>query len=172
MKKDNTKFLAVFLVLLTIIVLAVSFFSKEKKEEKGELYIVTSPSQFFTVNSCIYRTITYVSKKNTDSLMNVLDKNYLKKNSIKKENVLTVFPKIEENSTFVSKKMYYKKLSKYITKYYVYGMIKKEILHDYSNIENEDSIEKYFIVTLDSKNQTFSIEPCDKKTFLEGEKNE
>ena len=170
--KDNSKIIAILLATLAIVVIIVSFTIKKTEEQKEELTILKNPSQFFTVNSCIYRVTTYISKKETKNLLKVLSQSYRKKNKINQNNVLDVFPKIEVDSTFVSKKMYYQEINKHVKKYYVQGIIKPNIIHDYTKVEIEEYENVYYIVTLDSKNQLFSIEPYDGKIFMDGDKNE
>ena len=58
--KDNSKIIAILLATLAIVVIIVSFTFKKTEEQKEELTILKNPSQFFTVNSCIYRVTTYI----------------------------------------------------------------------------------------------------------------
>ena len=172
MKKDNSKKVAIGLVILTILVVVVSFILDSNKSIEREKNLVVSPSDFFTVNSCLYRTVSYVASSDTDSLLKVLDSNYKKKNNINSSNVLSKFSGITEDSTFVSRKMYYEKLSDSITKYYVYGIIEENILHDYDTVEESNDIDMYFIVKLDSEKMTFTIEPYDGEIFVDGDSDE
>ena len=172
MKKDRSKLLAIFLVIVTIAVVVLSFMIKKENFEDSKIKIVTNPSEFFTVNSCIYRVTTYAFKKDTDSLIKVLDENYKKKNNINRENVLDKFLKLDEDSTFVSKKMYYKELNSNVKKYYVYGVIEENKIHDYTEITNSNVEDMYFVVNIDSKQKIFSIEPYSGELFMDGEKNE
>ena len=172
MEKDSTKLLAIILAVLAILVIIISFITKQDKKTTPEILILKQPSEFFTVNSCLYRTMTFVSKKDTDSVLKILDKKYKKENKINAENVLNLFPKTEGEITFVSKKMFYEKLSKSMKKYYVKGMIKANTIHDYVEVEKEPENYLYFIVIMDSKNQTFSVEPYDGAIFVDGDSNE
>ena len=172
MKKDKSKLLAIFLVLLTIIVVTISFISKRQISNESKINIVIKPSSFFTVNSCLNRVITYISKKDAKSLISTLDGNYIKDNNITEENVLNQFEINLENPTFVSKKMYYQKINQNITKYYVAGILKENILHDYDPVEKEPTQYTYFIVNLDSDNGIFTIEPYNGTIFMDGENNE
>ena len=172
MKEDKSKLLAIVLALVTIIVIVVSIFLKKENNEDNikNAHVLNNPSQFFTVNSCLYRTITYAYKKDSDSLIKILDSGYKQNNKVNLDNVLTVFPTIKQDSTFVSKKMYYKEISKSLIKYY--GEIRPNIIHDYTPVEEVETEDVYFIVNLDSSKQIFSVEPYDGKIFMEGEKNE
>ena len=172
MKEKNSKLLAILLAILTITVVIVSIFLVAKDDDRDDdLLIVSNASEFFTVNSCLYRITNYVYKKDTSSLINVLTSKYKKKNKISELNVLDEFPKVTQSSTFLSKKMYYKNLKKGINKYYVFGVIRPNILHDYEAVKENEEQEVYFVVVLDSNKQVFSIEPYDGEVFIGGDKN-
>ena len=111
MKDDKKKILAIFLAIVAVTTIIISTFFKKSAEETADILIVKNPSEFFTVNSCLYRTITYAYNKDEDSLLKVLDRKYKKDNNINKENVLKIFPNISGEVTFVSKKMYYQEFS-------------------------------------------------------------
>lgn len=171
--KDKSKLIAIILVIVTTIVVVVSFIIDSRKDkENNEINIVTNYSNFYTVNSCLYRVITYLSTKNIDDLMLVIDDKYKEENNITKENILSIFDSVEENSTFVSKKMYYQNLNDNITKYYVYGYIEKNQLYDGFATNKLQNKEMYFIVYIDSKNKIFSIEPYTGDIFIGGDINE
>lgn len=173
MKEERKKlYLAIILPIITIIIVVISFTTRQSNDIKHDISILKQPSEFFTVNSCLYRTITYVSNKDTDSLLKVLSDTYKKKNKINANNVLKVFPSINGEATFVSKKMYYEKINNKIKKFYVKGIVKKNTIHDFSQVEKEENDYIYFIVTMDSKKQVFSIEPYDGEIFMDGDTNE
>ena len=168
--KDKSSILVILVAVLAIVVVVLSSIFG-KKEEEPEIRIVTNYSDFYTVNSCLYRMVTYASSNDLNSLLLVLDKNYINENKIDITNVLSVFPSIDEDSTFVSKKMYYQILGNNITKYYVYGIIEDNSLYEDGSIINDNKEKSYFIVFMDKKNKTFSVEPYDGKIFNGGEAN-
>lgn len=171
--KDKSKLTAVILVILTILVVVLTYiFDKDKEQNKNEINIVTNYSNFYTVNSCLYRTITHISTSDKESLLLLLDNNYKKENKIDESNVLDLFSNVDVDSTFVSRKMYYEILNSNITKYYVYGYVEKNQIYDDELINKTENKEMYFIVYLDSTNKTFSIEPYNGDIFIGGDKNE
>ena len=145
-----------------------------KKEDvvKKDIRIVTNYSNFYTVNSCLYRTITYINSGDTESLLLVLTDQYKKDNNIDESNVLSIFANIENNSSFNPQKMYYENLNKNITKYYVYGYIEEDILTEDVEISNPNKKTAYFIVYLDTTKEIFSVEPYSGDIFLEGDADE
>lgn len=172
MRNDKSKILAIFLVLLTIVVVASSILLKKKSDDSEKITLLNNPSKFFTVNSCLYRFTSYISKKDTENLINTLDEDYKKRENIDSSNVLSKLLEVPNNATFISKKMYYSELNSNITKYYVYGIMQENIIHDYTYVDKRKDQEVYFIVNLDSSTKTFTIEPYDGKIFMDGEKNE
>ena len=78
--KDNSKYIAIILAILAIIVIIISLVTgKDNKKNSLEPLIVTNASNFYTVNSCLYRTITYLAEKDKESLNLILSEEYKKK---------------------------------------------------------------------------------------------
>ncbi len=171
--KDKSKLVAIILVIITILVVVLTnFFNKDDKQLENKIEIVTNYSNFYTVDSCLYRTITYIASKDSQSLLSILSSNYKKENNIDSSNILSLFNSIEEDSVFISKKMYYEKINNNITKYYVYGLVEKnQIIDDALTVDNQYT-NQYFIVYLDTINKTFAVEPYDGSIFIGGENNE
>ena len=164
--KDKSKLTAVILVIVTIIVVVISFLTNKPEENKvGDINIVRNYSNFYTVDSCLYRTVTYISSNDKESLYLVMDENYKKENNITEENVMDLFSSINENSTFLSRKMYYQEINDNITKYYVYGYAQQNQIFDDFETNKLAYTDMYFIVYMDTTNKTFSIEPYSKDLF-------
>lgn len=173
--KDKQTRLAIILVIITILVVVITFIvdNNKKQEKQTEINIVTNYSNFYTVNSCLYRTITYIFSDDTESLLKILNDDYKEKNNINSNNVLSIFPKVESDSTFDSKKMYYEQQSNNIIKYYVSGIIMKNQIYDEELLPQDDlSNMVYFIVYMDQENKIFSVEPYDGEIFIGGVDNE
>lgn len=159
MKKiDKTTLLAIILVIIVVCVIIIGLVNKsETKQKNSEINIVVNYDDFYTVDSCINRTLNYINSSDKKSLMSVLDKNYLKNNNLDSSNVLDSFSNIPTISKFSSKKMYYQRNGN-ITKFYIYGILKEDGI----NVNSVTGLDYYFIVNLDIKNELFSIEPIDK----------
>lgn len=168
MKKiDKKTLLTIVLAIAALLVVIIPLFSKNSNKEANKIEILTNYNEFYTVNSCIYRTITYIAASDKSSLLLTVNDEYKSKNNVTEDNILSMFPEVSSQSTFLSKKMYYQKLSDNVKKYYVYGQIEEE---SYSGLGN--TTDEYFIVYLDSSNKTFSIEPYDGEIFIGGDSNE
>ena len=170
--KDKQNLLVVLLVIVTVLVVIINLIPKKEEEVQGDILIVTNYSNFYTVNSCMYRVINHLSLKDSKSLLLLINENYKKENKITEANVLGKFKEVAQDSTFKSKKMYYEQLESGITKYYVYGEIQKNQIFDEGIDENIKGEDAYFIVYIDWENEIFSIEPYDGKIFIGGVLNE
>ena len=129
---------------------------------------VEDKSIFFTVTDCVQNYLNYINPENnifgynkdysyTDEeiekereqiLYNCLSEDYIEKNNVNTDNVKQKVNSIDEYTVFIPKQII-EKADTDIKKYILEG-----------NILNSKINEKtYFIVYLDSKNSTFSIEP-------------
>ena len=173
MRKDKSKLTTLIIVIITIIVVVLSFlFSSKEEKNENNIKIVQNYTNFFTVNSCLSRYITYLASKNTEDLLLVLNDSYKKTNNITKDNVLDYLGNINENTTYKSKKMYYENLSNSVQKYYVYGQISEESIYQETLLEKTNYKDIYYIVYMDFDNKIFSIEPYSGEIFIGGENNE
>lgn len=172
--KDNSRYVAIGLAIITVVIVIISLITKgdgQDSKQKSPL-IVTNYSNFYTVNSCLYRVITYVSSKDKVSLMLLLNSDYKEKNKITNDNVMSLFSNVNAGSTFVSKKMYYENLSSNLIKYYVEGYVDENKIFDDESLVKTERDSVYFIVYLDSSSNIFSIEPYDGNIFKVGDINE
>ena len=147
------------IIILAFVVLKVNNNNKMNQVE-DKVQVVTNYSDFYTVNSCVQRVITYIALDDNKSLLLVLDDDYKSKHSISYDNVLNIFPKFDSTVTFKPQKMYYVNTSKNIVKYYVKGESSSDLSADIG--------ETYFIINLDKKLGLFSVEPYSGKIFKEG----
>ena len=169
MKKiDKKDVLALVLVILVITVVILSIINQNKKNNTdNNISIVTNYNDFYTVDSCLYRTVTYLNTNDMDSLSLVLTDEYKKNNDI--NNIFNEYSNLPSDSTFASRKMYYEKVNNNITKYYVYGYALPNLFIENSNDYMRGKVDLYFIVYIDSDNLTFSVEPYDGEIFIGGE---
>ena len=168
---DKKNLLAIGLLVLAIILVVSSYILNSiNKDTESKIYIVTNYNDFYTVDSCLYRLMTYINSNDNESLSLLLDDKYKKENNITGD-IANLF-NIPENATFTSRKMYYQKLSNNITKYYVYGYVFPNLINQSIKDSINNKTDRYFIVYLDSKNLTFYIEPYDGDIFIGGEINE
>lgn len=133
-----------------------------------KLKTVTEKIDYYTVKSCINSYITGLNKNSSTYLIGdeierslqkeniycMLSEEYINKNKITKDNVLSKIECFENSYYFIPVEM--KVLEREnVKKFVAYGIIK--------TIDNQYIQDMYIIVTLDQKNKTFSIEPVDFK---------
>lgn len=154
----NKNMVILFVILLIIIVFILHY--RLNKDDEG-IQILKDNSTFFTVSSCVSKYLNTVSSKNTDNLLILLDDKYKKKYNIDADIVYDHTGYLEGIYSFKGKKMYYEKVGKARYKYYVYGIIKKDMINNL----NAEETDYYLIVYLNEKDMTFSIEPYDGAIF-------
>lgn len=163
-KKDYTLLILICIILLCVLSLFYLYNDKDNnsKEDKRDNYVLLKDySRFFTINSCIYKYFSYLSNKDTDSLLKVLDSNYLLENNINSDNIYTKTLDLNSYYSFISKKIYYKKLDNYYIEYFVYGYTEEE--NNYESVKDY----YYFKVVFDENNSTFNIAPINSELFKE-----
>jgi len=163
-KRYKLLIILILLFLFSIVIYNIRF--NDNKEEivdnKNKINLLNDYSRFFTVNSSVYKYITYLQSKNVDSIVKVLDEDYKVKNNINTDNALDYVEKLDGTYSFVSKKIYYEQLDDYNIKYYVYGYLVQDLIDGYG--EKQD---RYYIVLFDTNKNLFSITPFNELEFKE-----
>ena len=163
-KKEVNLWLISIVVILVLFSIYLINLQDDKKnnisKDEEKYHIVSNYNKFYTVNSCVYRYLTYLQANNTNSLLKVLDEDFISNNGINENNLYNFLTKYEGNLNFNSKKMYEEKINTNITKYYVYGYVEKDVMDSFP-----EKVEAYFIVNLDEKNSVFTIQPYNGEIF-------
>lgn len=164
-KKDNSTILMIISLILLVIFGLMHFLDHNEENvnnKEVEYKLLNDYSRFFTIDSCVYKYITYVSNSKTEDILKVLDSNYVRDNNINSTNLYNYEGTLEGSYTFKTKKIYYEILNNNYIRYYVYGYLIQDSLDSIGKKEDY-----YVIVNLDSKNQLFSITPYDGTIFKE-----
>ena len=152
-KKVQTLLVIVFIILMIILVLLLN--DRQNKQKENNYVIVNNASTFFTIASCANRYIEYVASKNIDNIKLVLNKNY------SAEEAMSELDNTDDASYYLKpKKIYQAKMSKNNIKYYIYGLLRKEIMDDI-----DVGTPYYLIVDINTKDYTFSITPYNGEVF-------
>lgn len=159
LEHKNIIHILIILILYSVIVLLID---KTELFKQNKITEVKNYSEFYTVSNSANLYLSYLSSSNKDSVYAILDNDYKDKEGITKDNVIEklndvkdIVPALRVNN------MYEEKLSKYNKKYYLKANLidngeEYKIIRDY-----------YLIVTIDSKNNTYSITPYDGAIFKE-----
>lgn len=126
--------------------------------ENEELKEVKSATEYFTVQSCVNKYLTYIEEKDISSILKILDVEYINNNNITENNVLNNIGNISEVAIFEAKKMYVEKIDQNNNKYYITGILKKDSMDAENGLEIiKDNFN--IAVKLDFENMIFSVIP-------------
>lgn len=160
--KSNIILIIIFVILVGFLVYIVSVRKKVNTNvvsETTKSYIykkVNDYSDFFTIENCVNKYYNYLSLNDKESLMKILDQEYLtNKNNILENN----------NNKFIGKNISIRLngMYNYDNVYYVKGTIYEELKNKVNKLEDE-----YLIVKVDKDFKLFSITPIDKDKYNEG----
>lgn len=165
--KNKRNILLVLLLFVSIIVIITRFISTDNEnnpiKKDTKISNVSSYSKFFTLDECANKYIKYLQKQDKDSLIKLLSTNYQQENNISINNVLDKLDNLTDSEySFQSKMIKQEKLSHKKTKYYVYGLLKKDIINN-----NDLGRDYYLIITVNEKNNLFEVTPYNGKIFKE-----
>lgn len=139
-----------FLVLLTLLLVAIFGFNKKE----GKLELLKDSSEFYMISGCVNRYFLYQIDPDTDKVYTILNKDYKKEKNITLENIKDTISLETIMYTYDAKKIYKQQLSKNVFRYYVTGLAQPQTLEG-----NGDTVTRKFVVTLYHQNSTFDIKP-------------
>lgn len=112
-------------------------------------------SILLSIQDCINSYYKFNYEGNINGVLNILNKNYVNKNSVTSENLYNNIQKIDSERNFFVTNCYFKEISfDHEYKYYIYG---DSYSSDYKRLSSE-----IFVVNLDVYNYTYSIIPYGK----------
>ena len=122
-------------------------------ESNMRLQKITSKEEFFMVKEIFESFTTMINQKNSDGLMNVIDKNYLTKNNINTKNVIDLFKNNDFSYYIIEEATEYKQsddVSLYVLK-----------IRDKNNVKNSQIIsnDSKFLIKANTNTKTFAIYP-------------
>ena len=126
-----------------------------KENESKKIEKVQSASAYFTVQACVNKYINYVTAKDTDSILKLLDSGYITENNITEDNVLEKVENISGYIIFEAENMYVEEINTNNKIYYVSGTLKQEGLETYITIDKD----YYITVNMNFNDNIFSIIP-------------
>lgn len=147
--------------IIFLLALGYKFIYLDSKEEdySKEVYkIVDDYDRYYTVIGAINKFYAFYNAKTYDSVLNVLNSDYIKENGITKDNIKEFFPEKNTNINYKGKIMCSKNLDKGITSYLIEG--KETEMNTGKELEK-----KYYEVILDGNQFAFSIEPIDEEFY-------
>lgn len=165
-KRNIIVLIIIAFVLISGIIIYETFFNKSTKEEVASINILKDNSRFYTISSCVNRYLTYLTNKDTDNLILLIDESYKDEKNVTKSNLLEKLPKLNGRYNFSAKKMYEQKINDNYTRYYVYGLLMEDVFSEEDSIKTSKDF--YTIVTINGEDYTYSITPYDGEIFKGG----
>lgn len=155
----------VFLIFLSIFLFWLLSDNKanNQEDEKNKIKLLNDYSRFFTLEKCVGNYVNYLAKKDSASLIQLIDYKYLTANNLDKTNLFTKIIELEqENYNFTARKIYYKQINDDLIEYYIYGHLSEDIMDTYSKPSDY-----YLIINFNPKTFIYSVVPYDGKIFEE-----
>ena len=158
----------IVIIILLITVFAISFIYAKTTEGKADeetidttVTALSDVNRFFTIDSAISKYFSYVTAKNSESILKILDEDYIERNNITSSNIYNFVGNYDANIKTSLEEAY--QISSYnnIYKYYVKVGLKLETLYD-STLQGY----VYYIVTINENELTFAIEPISETIYL------
>lgn len=165
---NKTTKIEVVIIILLIAVFGISFIYAKTTERRVEdetidttVTALSDVNRFFTIDSAISKYFSYVTSKNSESILKILDEDYIERNNITSSNIYNFVGNYDANIKTSLEEAY--QISSYnnIYKYYVKVGLKLETLYDSTLQEYA-----YYIVTINENELTFAVEPISETLYL------
>lgn len=168
-QKKVLSFWAILGVILLILVVFLAIIIKRESDAKEELFNnmtakdsnkLIDRNRYYTVKGAINKYYSYLNMQDYDSVITILDKNYVNSNNITKNNVKKHLTDTELQLSYETKVMCLKSINKGV---YIFVVEGNEIsMNKGTFISN-----KYYQVIMDGNTSIFSLLPIDKSTYEE-----
>lgn len=165
---NKTTKIEVVIIILLIAVFGISFIYAKTTERRAEdetidttVTALSDVNRFFTIDSAISKYFSYVTSKNSESILKILDEDYIERNNITSSNIYNFVGNYEANIKTSLEEAYQFSSYNNIYKYYVKVALKLETLYD-STLQGY----LYYIVTINENELTFAIEPISETIYL------
>lgn len=166
--------LIIIVVVIIIVILGLIIIINNKKEKFPDVlqnedltitleensYLLKERETFFTIQNLIQKYINAIKENDSSYIINVLDKNYIKENSIDENNIFNKIINVKEEYIY-NAEMIYAKDTWNNSIYYVYGTIQDE--NKKGNIYNK--------IIFDNTNGTYSIKTVNENEYKKSAKN-
>ncbi len=180
MKKDEALpkpiyILLCFIVIITIVIVV----NIERKNNKGDnknyidnsVIVLDDSNRYLTITSAINKYNTSIKYEETEELLLMLDKIYVKENKIDSKNVLDKIDKFESNFIVNVREVYQVRTYNNI---YIYYVKAKLLETSYNSLVDRYIRDIYYKVTINENSLAFAIAPLEEKDYVGkiGEKDE
>jgi len=152
--------------MLIAVIIMIAFFgvniienmidAKKEQEKSMQTALVTDNSRYFTVLNCAKKFISYVQKGTNSDILTLFNEEYKTSNGIIESNVKGFVPSLNNGMIYdyVGEEMYFKRISKNVTEYYLNGKLKSFMMD-----ETPSYIDYDMTIILYEDKFLFSIKP-------------
>lgn len=158
---------AIIGIVILVAVFVVAIFTVKEKNEKTETGItaanskkVIDRSRYYTVKNAITKYYSFVNMKDYDSVLKILDSNYVKDNNIDANNIKSFLTDTDVSLSYDSKIMCLKNSNKGVYTFVIDG-------NEISANTGVLVAKKYYEIVMDGNNSTFSLKPIEENIYNE-----
>ena len=127
---------------------------KDNESINTDVVALADVNRFFTIDSAISKYFSYITLKDGESLLSILDEDYISRNNITTANIYQFVGNYNSNIKTSLEEAYRVSSYKNIYKYYTKVVLNEETLYD-STLQGYN----YYIVTINENELTYAIEP-------------
>lgn len=156
----NVLLVIVFILLITIVIVILNKTNSNKQMTNEKYYLTSDYNTFYTVEGCANKYYDYLSNKNLDNLMKLIDNDYIKDNGIDKSNVLLKLNNYSSENIFIRANKMFQNDSGNI--FYLKGVLYSQTFN-----KNQKLTDGYLVIKYDLSNNLFSVIPITADDFNE-----
>ena len=158
---NKTSKIELSIVILLVVIFCGSFIymksmevMKDNESINTDVVALADVNRFFTIDSAISKYFSYITLKDGESLLSILDEDYISRNNIITANIYQFVGNYNSNIKTSLEEAYRVSSYKNIYKYYTKVVLNEETLYD-STLQGYN----YYIVTINENELTYAIEP-------------
>ena len=158
---NKTSKIELSIVILLVVIFCGSFIymksmevMKANESINTDVVALADVNRFFTIDSAISKYFSYITLKDGESLLSILDEDYISRNNITTANIYQFVGNYNSNIKTSLEEAYRVSSYKNIYKYYTKVVLNEETLYD-STLQGYN----YYIVTINENELTYAIEP-------------
>ena len=158
---NKTSKIELTIVILLVVIFCGSFIymksmevMKDNESINTDVVALADVNRFFTIDSAISKYFSYITLKDGESLLSILDEDYISRNNITTANIYQFVGNYNSNIKTSLEEAYRVSSYENIYKYYTKVALKEETLYD-STLQGYN----YYIVTINENELTYAIEP-------------
>jgi len=166
--KNEIKVLSIWAIIGIILCIVIFFINikfdgaslldRFTKRVDTKYSLVEDRDRYYIVKTSVDTYYAYLNEENADNVLAILDKSYIEKNNVDKDNVINKLKGKTQSAIKANKYMCERKMGNGIYSYYTHFIEEDRQTGEYIK-------DVYYEVKLDHKTIRYTIKPISKKTF-------